>query len=114
MPTGLHRAYSRIHALYRSGDRASAQALFERILPILAFSNQHLDVSILFWKRMLWRQGIYPTPDVRASGLRFDAYQEAVADELVERGMEIEAELAAYRPLRDPAVERIETTRSIR
>ena len=53
MPTGLHRAYVTIFKRYASGDRDGAMALFHRLLPILAFSNQHLEHSIHFFKRLL-------------------------------------------------------------
>src|SRR5690606_13244997 len=72
LPTGLHGLYTRIYALYASGDRAAARAAFDALLPILAFSNQHLDISIHFFKRLLHRQGVYATPRVRGPILPFD------------------------------------------
>ena len=93
MPTGMHRAYTRIHALYRQGDRDAAQALFERILPVLAFSNQHLDISIHFFKRLLHGLGIYATPRVREPILPFDAIHERITEGLIERVRRIEEEL---------------------
>ncbi len=54
------------------------------MLPILAFSNQHLDISIHFFKRLLHRQGIYATAHVRAPSLPFDGVHEHEADELIE------------------------------
>ncbi len=48
MPTGMHEIYTRIYALYQAGRRDDARALFNRLLPVLAFSNQHLDISIHF------------------------------------------------------------------
>jgi 4-hydroxy-tetrahydrodipicolinate synthase len=87
MPTGLHELYVRIDLLYRGGQREEARALFERLLPIIAFSNQHLDISIRFFKRLLWRQGLYATPRVREPRLPFDAVHERLADELIERAL---------------------------
>ncbi len=94
MPTGLHRAYIAIFSRYAAGDRDGAVRLFHRLLPILAFSNQHLEHSIHFFKRLLWRQGIYPTPNLRAPAHAFDAHHQRIADELIETAMKIEAELA--------------------
>jgi dihydrodipicolinate synthase/N-acetylneuraminate lyase len=94
MPTGLHRAYATIFRRHAQGDRAGAAALFHRLLPILAFSNQHLEHSIRFFKRLLWRQGIYPTPDLRAPAQVFDAFHQRVADELIELAIALERELA--------------------
>jgi 4-hydroxy-tetrahydrodipicolinate synthase len=48
MPTGMHRLYTRIYQLYASGDRQGAKSLFYQLMPVLTFSNQHLDISILF------------------------------------------------------------------
>lgn len=84
MPTGLHSLYARIYRLYSTGNREAARTLFFRVLPILAFSNQDLHTSILFFKRLLHRQGIYPTASVRAAGRDFDAHQTRMADELTD------------------------------
>ena len=89
MPTAMHAIYTRIYQLYASGDRAGAQALFERLLPVLAFSNQHLDISIHFFKRLLWRQGIYPTDYVRPPALPFDSVHQHIADNLIDRVYEL-------------------------
>jgi dihydrodipicolinate synthase/N-acetylneuraminate lyase len=94
MPTGLHELYVRIDLLYRAGQREQARALFERLLPILAFSNQHLDLSIRFFKRLLWRQGLYATPRVREPRLPFDAVHERLADELIERALDLIREIS--------------------
>lgn len=94
MPTAMHAIYVRIHALHSAGRRDEARALHERLLPILAFSNQHLDVSIRFFKRLLRRKGIYPTDRVREPLLRFDAFHERIADELIERAIALEAEVS--------------------
>lgn len=85
MPTGMHEIYTAIYARYKHGDRKSAQALFNDLLPVLAFSNQHLDISIHFYKRLLWKQGYFPTANVRPPILPFDLYHERQADELIER-----------------------------
>ncbi len=84
MPTGMHPLYTRIFNLYAAGKRAEAKALCERILPILTFSNQHIDISIHFFKRLLWKEGIYATPSVRPPILPFDAVHTRIADELIE------------------------------
>jgi dihydrodipicolinate synthase/N-acetylneuraminate lyase len=83
MPTGMHAIYTRIFNLYHEGRRDAARDLLNRLLPVLAFSNQHLDISIHFFKRLLWAQGIYATPRVREPILPFDAYHQRIADELI-------------------------------
>ena len=98
MPTGMHWIYTRIFNLYKSGDEMGAVKLFHEILPVLAFSNQHLDISIHFFKRLLWRQGIYPTPAVRSGLLPFDKIHRTIADELIKKIIEIEHEIKAGKP----------------
>ena len=93
MPTGLHRAYASMFSSYAKGERGQAAALFHRLCPILAFSNQHLDISIHFFKRLLCAQGVYATPRVRAPLAPLDRYQARRADELVRLATEIEREL---------------------
>lgn len=93
MPTGMHRVYTTIDRLYRAGEREQAQALFRRLLPVLAFSNQHLDISIHFFKRLLQREGIYTTARVREPILPFDAVHERVADELIALALRLTDEL---------------------
>ena len=95
MPTGLHAVYAKIYRLYTEGDRAGAVALHERLLPILAFSNQHLDVSIHFFKRLLHAQGVYATPRVRIGSGRFDAMHAHAAEEYIARAMALVAECRA-------------------
>ncbi len=90
MPTGMHWIYTKIFRDYREGNVDEAIALFNEILPVLAFSNQHLDISILFFKRLLWKQGIYPTPDVRQLKFSFDKIQQEIADGLIHKVLEIE------------------------
>lgn len=87
MPTGLHEIYVAIDRLYRNGNRDGARRFFDQLLPILAFSNQHLDISILFFKRLLYRQGIYPTDRSRSPRLEFDPWHRAIAEELIDRAI---------------------------
>jgi len=93
MPTALHFTYTRICALYAEGKRDAARALHARVLPILAFSNQHLDISIHFFKRLLHAQGLYSTPNVREPILPFDRHHLRMADELIARAMALETRL---------------------
>lgn len=89
MPTGLHEIYTTIYRLFHNGHHQQAREWFEAILPVLAFANQHLDISIQFFKRLLFRQGIYPTPHVRESHVPFDAVHEQTADALIERSLQL-------------------------
>jgi len=93
MPTGMHWIYTEIYNLWKLGKEEEATILFQKILPILAFSNQHPDISIHFFKRLLYRQGIYPTDRVRDPILPFDMVHQQIADQLIERVIRIENEI---------------------
>lgn len=93
MPTGMHYSYCRIYDYFKAGDLERAEALFHQILPVLAFSNQHLDISIRFFKRLLHLQGIYATCKTRADLLPFDAIHKQIADDLIERVIALECQV---------------------
>ena len=93
MPTGMHRIYTEIYRLWKSEKEKEAEQLFQLILPVLAFSNQHLDISIHFFKRLLFRQGIYPNDLVREPILPFDWVHREIADRLIEKVIDIEKEI---------------------
>jgi 4-hydroxy-tetrahydrodipicolinate synthase len=90
MSTIMHRQYKTIFDHHQSGNRNLAKDLFQRIVPILAFSHQHLDISIHFNKRFYYKQGIFRTDRVRDPILPFDGYHKKVADELIELVIELE------------------------
>lgn len=93
MPTALHAIYVAIHRLHQAGQRDAARELFNRLLPVLAFSNQHLDISIHFFKRLLHAHGIYPTASVRPPILPFDEQHARIADELIACVLALEEEM---------------------
>lgn len=90
MPTGMHWIYTKIFRDFQEGNVQDSTSLFNELLPVLAFSNQHLDISIHFYKRLLWKQGIYPTPNVRKPIQGFDEIHMEIADSLIEKVMEME------------------------
>lgn len=90
MPTGMHWIYCEIYKLWKMGNEDEAEKLFQQILPVLAFSNQHLDISIHFFKRLLWMQGIYPTANVRQPILPFDEIHTQIADKHIQYIIELE------------------------
>ena len=85
MPTAMHEIYVRIYTLFQEGHKTAARELFERILPILSYSNQHLDISIHFFKEMMYSLGIYETNMVREPIIALDAINHKITDELIER-----------------------------
>ena len=92
------RIYKRIDMLHRSGRRGEAKNLFERLLPVLCFTNQQLDVSIRFFKQLLRRKGIFSTEHDRLKSPPFDAHSERIAEELIERVLALEEEIKREAP----------------
>jgi dihydrodipicolinate synthase/N-acetylneuraminate lyase len=102
MPEGSMVAiYRRIMDRFAAGDRDGARDLFERLLPVLAFANQHIDVSIQFFKRVLVAKGIFPSGAVREPIRRLDGVQERTAAALAARVLDLERSL-------DPAAGRVD------
>jgi len=93
VPSGVLPVYVRVFDLWAASRHDEARALFERALPVLAFSNQHIDVSIRFWKRVRRRQGIFETERCRPPVRALDRVQENEAERLARRAIELESEL---------------------
>jgi dihydrodipicolinate synthase/N-acetylneuraminate lyase len=83
MNTALTRFYREIFDAYDTGDRALALERFHRLLPVLAFTRQHLDLSIHFHKRLFHHLGLFATPHVRKRGVAWDEHFERQARELL-------------------------------
>ncbi len=92
-PGGLHWVIAEVVRRYRGGDRASARVLFDRLLPILGWQNQHIDISNQFLKLFAVRQGIFARAAVRQPVVPFDAYHRRIADELIEEAVILHAEI---------------------
>ena len=101
MPTGMHYSYTAIYDFYKSGDFEKAEKLFRQLVPILAFSNQHVDISVHFFKRLLYRQGIYPTANVRKPTLPFDEIHQGLAEQYIVEVLEIEKNIINSRRVQD-------------
>jgi 4-hydroxy-tetrahydrodipicolinate synthase len=92
IPSGLLPAYVTIFALWQQGDRDAARRLFEQCLPIIAFSNQDIRISIAFWKKVRRLQGLFATERARPPVGSLDAVQAAEAELLAARAVALDAE----------------------
>ena len=97
MPTGMEPIYGEIFRRHRAGQIDDARALFERILPVLAFANQHIDVSIRFFKQLRHASGLFATDRCRPPVPEFDAIQAAECDRLLRLALDVEEGLRADR-----------------
>jgi 4-hydroxy-tetrahydrodipicolinate synthase len=84
--------YDRIWNLYHAGQRAAAVALFRRLLPVLAFTNQEILLSIVFFKRLLVRKQIFSQARMRLAGGAWDETTERIAEELISLYLDLERE----------------------
>jgi dihydrodipicolinate synthase/N-acetylneuraminate lyase len=91
IPSGILPVYVRIFDLWSAGRHDAARALFERALPVLAFSNQHIDVSIRFWKHVRRLQGIFDDPRCRPPVRPLDRVRQEEAERLAARALALEA-----------------------
>ena len=92
MPTCMEPRYVAIHRHYTAGDHEEARRLFEAMLPVLAFSNQHIDVSIRFFKLLRQAQGLFSSARCRSPVPALDAVQQDEADRLVTLALSFDAE----------------------
>lgn len=83
MPTAMTGLFTQAMKAYRRGDRDEAKRWFHRMLPVLAFTRQHLDTSIHFHKRLFHQRGIFRTARVRKRTIAYDAWHERYGDELI-------------------------------
>ncbi len=69
--------YVRVYELYKQGRVAEAKALFERLIPYLAFALQHLELAIRIEKRVLHKRGILPNSRLREPSIPLGKTYEA-------------------------------------
>ncbi len=84
MPTGMTGLFRRVFDAYGHGERDQAISLYHKMLPVLAFTQQHLDISIQFYKRFFCHHGIFSTTKVRSPRILYDSTHERFAKELIE------------------------------
>ena len=92
-PGGLHWVIAEVIRRHRGGDADGATALFDRLLPILGWQNQHIDISNQFLKLLAVRQGIFAGARLRRPDVPFDAVHRRIADGLIERALALHAEI---------------------
>ncbi|HEX5410706.1 MAG TPA: dihydrodipicolinate synthase family protein [Terriglobia bacterium] len=84
VPTGMTGLFTRIFEAYARGEREQARDIYHKLLPVLAFTQQHLDISIQFYKRFFCHRGIFMTTKARAPQILYDSAHERLATELIE------------------------------
>jgi 4-hydroxy-tetrahydrodipicolinate synthase len=81
--TACVEVYVRVYQLYHQGKKTEAEALFQRLIPYLAFANQHLELAIHIEKRVMQKRGILPNARMRQPTISYDSVYEEQIDRLV-------------------------------
>jgi 4-hydroxy-tetrahydrodipicolinate synthase len=76
IPTGLEKIYVEIYQQYQNGNKEEARLLFEKVLPVLNFSNQNIGTSIRFFKNLRVLEGLFESNYCRDGSAVFDKLQE--------------------------------------
>ena len=79
IPTGLEKVYVEIYHEYQSGNKEEARSLFEKVFPVLNFSNQNIGTSIRFFKNLRVLEGLFESNYCRDESAVFDKLQEIEA-----------------------------------
>lgn len=85
IPTEMEEAYVAIWNFHRGGAVEEARLLWEKMLPIISFSNQSLGVSIRMFKQFRVSRGTFSTDRCRVPTPILDRYQLAEVDRLWSR-----------------------------
>lgn len=94
IPTAMDAIYVEIFRRFAAGELAGARELHARLTPVLAFSNQHLDVSIRFFKHLRMREGLFRTAVCRPGVAELDAHQTRELEVNIERVLALQQLLA--------------------
>ena len=76
VPTGMEYIYNKIYQQYQIGNHNLARELFYKLLPVLNFTNQHIDISIRFLKELRLQEGLFVSSFCRSKMARYDQIQE--------------------------------------
>ena len=98
MPTAMDRIYVAIYSAYQSGRKDVARALFESLSPVLAFSNQHVDISIRFFKMLRHAEGLFSSDFCRPLIAQLDDQRRIEAARLIRSVARIQSDLALPAP----------------
>ena len=90
IPTAMDVIYVEVFRRFSAGDHAGARALHAALTPVLAFSNQHIELSIRFFKHLRHREGLFATPLCRLGVGVLDAHHQRELEINVEHVMELQ------------------------
>ena len=85
IPSTMEVIYNQIYNLFIEKKINKARDLFSKILPIVSFTHQHIDIAIKFSKMLRVREEIFITDLCRLPISEFDIYQLEEADIHIEK-----------------------------
>jgi dihydrodipicolinate synthase/N-acetylneuraminate lyase len=94
MPTGMETVYCALHRAFAEGRIDAAREILEAALPALVFANQHIDVSIRFFKHLRRISGLFATERCRPPVAALDPFQQRSAERLARQALALEARLS--------------------
>ena len=75
IPSTMEVIYNNIYKLAKEGKVEDAREIFNLILPIISFTHQHINVSIMFSKLLRVKEGIFQTNICRGDIENLDKFQ---------------------------------------
>jgi len=83
IPSTMEIIYNKIYNLFIENKIDLSRELFCKILPILSFTHQHIDIAIKFSKMLRVKEGIFETSMCRLPIKTFDSFQQEEANLLL-------------------------------
>ena len=85
IPSTMEVIYNQIYNLFTEKKIIESRVLFSKILPILSFTHQHIDIAIKFSKMLRVKEEIFKTSLCRSPISQFDVYQLEEANNHIEK-----------------------------
>ena len=85
IPSTMEIIYNKIYNLFIENKIELSRELFCKILPILSFTHQHIDIAIKFSKMLRVKEGIFETSMCRSPINTFDSFQQEEANLLLKQ-----------------------------
>ena len=85
IPSTMEVIYNQIYNLFTEKKINEARNLFLKILPILSFTHQHIDIAIKFSKMLRVKEEIFKTDLCRSPISQFDVYQSEEANNHIKK-----------------------------
>ena len=83
IPSTMEIIYNKIYSLFIENKIDLSRELFCKILPILSFTHQHIDIAIKFSKMLRVKEEIFETSMCRSPIKTFDSFQQEEANLLL-------------------------------